>query len=95
VNPTAIEVLREEGIDISSHRSKSVAEMDAASFDLIITLCAEEVCPVVPGRVERLHWPLPDPARSHGTAALAGFRAARDELRRRLERLGRERHLLG
>src|SRR5437870_4130533 len=64
VNPHAIEALKEAGIDISAHRSKSVADLDAASFNTIVTLCAEEVCPVVPGRVARLHWPLPDPAKA-------------------------------
>src|SRR5688500_16932033 len=62
VNPHAIEALRDDGIDISGHQSKSVDAIDAGSFDLIVTLCADEVCPVVPGRVTRLHWPLPDPA---------------------------------
>ena len=87
VNPTAIAAMAEVGIDISHQRSKSVSDIDAGSMDLIITLCADEVCPVVPGRVERLHWPLPDPAAAPLGQALAKFRAVRDELRQRLEAL--------
>ena len=62
VNPHAVSALAEVGIDISGQTSKSVDDVNAGSMDLIITLCADEVCPVVPGRVKRLHWPLPDPA---------------------------------
>jgi arsenate reductase len=95
VNPHAIDALREIGIDISGHRSKSVAEVDAASFDVVITLCADEVCPVVPGRVARLHWALPDPAAAPDAERPAAFRRIRDEIRRRLEAFGRERGLPG
>jgi arsenate reductase len=86
VNPVAIEVMRELGLDINCHRSKSVDEIDAASVDLIVTLCAEEVCPVVPGKTRKLHWPLPDPAASAPSPAeqLKAFRTIRDEIRRRL-----------
>src|SRR5439155_1735431 len=73
--------LGEIGIDISHHRSKGLEGIALEQVDTIVTLCAEEVCPFVPGEVQRLHWPLPDPT------DLAGFRAARDELRRRLPAL--------
>ena len=85
VNPVAIEAMREIGIDISGHRSKSVDEVNAGSFDRIITLCADEVCPVVPARVTRLHWPLPDPAAAPPDERLAAFRMTRDEIGRRLD----------
>src|SRR5215216_1013626 len=62
VNPLAIEALREIAIDISSYASKSVDTIDPASVDLVITLCAEEVCPMGLAGVPRIHWPLPDPA---------------------------------
>ena len=62
VDPYAIEVLAEVGIDATTHRSKHVQEIDPASMDLVITLCAEEVCPLFQGHAERLHWPIPDPA---------------------------------
>lgn len=94
VNPTASAAMAEVGIDISGHASKSVKDVDAGAMDLIITLCADEVCPVVPGRVERLHWPLPDPAGAPADQALSKFRTVRDEIRTRLEALGHDRGLL-
>jgi arsenate reductase len=81
LNPLAVRALAEQGIDIAHHRSKGVDDVPLAEVDTIVTLCAEEVCPVVPGSVRRLHWPLPDPA------DLASFRSTRDELRRRLPTL--------
>ena len=89
VNPYAIDVLREVGIEISHHTSKSVDSIDPAGVELVITLCAEEVCPVFLGRARRVHWPLPDPAAATGTDAerLARFREVRDEIRRRLPSL--------
>lgn len=90
VNPHAINALQEVGIDTSSHRSKSVQDIDAGSFDLIVTLCADEVCPVVPGRVRRLHWPLFDPAGAPEDQKPQRFREIRDEIRRRLEDLDKE-----
>jgi len=93
VNPHAITAMAEAGIDISGHTSKSVRDTDAGSMDLIITLCADEVCPIVPGRVERLHWPLPDPAGAPPDQALARFRDVRDQIRARLVTFARERHL--
>ncbi len=94
VNPNAIAALAELDIDISGHTSTAVADVDPGSVDLVITLCVEEVCPVFPGRVERLYWPLPDPAAAPPEEALTRFRQARDELRTRLEAFGRERGLL-
>jgi arsenate reductase len=91
VNPHAVEALRESGIDISGQTSKSVGAIDIGRVDVVITLCDEEVCPVVPGSVERLHWPLPDPAAAPDADAPATFRAVRDELERRLRNFGQER----
>lgn len=89
VNPLAVEVMQEIGIDIRSHHSKSVDMLDAARFDLVITLCADEVCPVLPGSVQRLHWPIPDPAavdaQADRAAALQAFRDARDAIDARLQ----------
>lgn len=91
VNPYATEVMRERGIDLGTHASKSVDTIDPASVDTVITLCAEEVCPVFLARVERLHWPIPDPASDDPSLGreemLARFRAARDEIDRRLAQL--------
>ena len=62
MNPYAIEALEDLGIDASAQSSKSVVDIDPAAVDLVITLCAEEVCPAFLGKAERLHWPIPDPA---------------------------------
>ena len=87
VRPQAVQVLGEIGIDASGHRSKSIDEIDAASVEAVVTLCAEEVCPVFLGNALRVHWALPDPARAPGdeAARLGAFRAVRDELFRRLK----------
>ena len=88
VNPYAIEVMKEIGIDLGSHRSKSVDDVDPTSIDTVITLCAEEVCPVFLGKVRRLHWPIPDPASDDRSLTreqmLARFRSARDTIRGKL-----------
>jgi arsenate reductase len=95
VNPYAIEVLAEQGIDANTHSSKSVQDIDPATVDLVITLCAEEVCPLFLGKAERLHWPIPDPASDDPSLTpedlRARFRAGRDEIRRRLEQWKAER----
>src|SRR5690606_9347691 len=65
VNPFAIRAMAELGVDLGTHSSKSVETIDPESVDLVITLCAEEVCPVFLSRAPRLHWPLEDPDRKH------------------------------
>lgn len=91
VNPFAVQALAEVGLDTSGHHSKSVDTIDPAGVDLVITLCAEEVCPVFLSAAERLHWPLSDPDRKHedlsDEARRQHFRVARDELARRLDLL--------
>jgi len=93
VNPLAIEAMAELGIDISSQTSTSVQELEANGIDLIVTLCAEEVCPVFLSDAPRLHWPLADPDRRHEDLTheerLGHFRVARDELRRRIDELAK------
>ena len=90
VNPWAIEVMREVGVDLTTHSSKSVQSIDPAGVGLVVTLCAEEVCPVFLGHVRRLHWPIPDPASTDATLSpermLERFRTARDHIRRLLVR---------
>ena len=92
VNPYAIEVMREVGADISGHTSKSVETIDPATVDTVITLCAEEVCPVFLGGAHRLHWPIPDPAGPDlpRDEMLRRFRDARDAIRARLEAFAAE-----
>ncbi len=84
VNPLAVEALAEIGIDISGHWSKPLDAVGPDSADLIVTLCAEEVCPYVPGSVQRLHWPVIDPA---AAGDIAAFRAARDQIRDKIAHL--------
>lgn len=88
VNPYAIEVMAERGIDLSAHASKSVETIDPTSVDLVVTLCAEEVCPVLLGEAKRLHWPIDDPASSDPSLSretmLDRFRTARDRIDARL-----------
>jgi arsenate reductase len=86
VNPLAIKAMAEIGIDISGHQSKSTSDVELASVDVVVTLCADEVCPVVPGRVRRLHWPFPDPAMPDKSeeVQLKMFRWVRDEIRAKL-----------
>lgn len=95
VNPLAIQVMAECGIDLSAHVSKSVETIDRQSVDLVITLCAEEVCPVFLSDAERLHWPLRDPDRKQEALSdeerLRHFRVARDEIRARLGELAAQR----
>lgn len=86
--PEAIEVMREVGIDISGHRGKAADEYAGQKFDLVVTTCdeAREVCPLFPGATRMLHWSIADPVVANGDARWAAFRAARDELRSRIER---------
>jgi arsenate reductase len=92
VNPLVIQVLGEAGIDASAQWSKSVWDISPDSVDTVITLCAEEVCPVFLGAARRLHWPLPDPTVGGGDAAamLERFRNLRDGIQERLEAFDRE-----
>lgn len=90
LNPHAVAVMAERGIDISLQTSKPFSEPLARAMDYVITVCgdAEARCPVLPPSVRRLHWPLPDPARAEGNEERlrAVFRQSRDAI----ERLVRE-----
>jgi arsenate reductase len=94
VNAYAIEVMREVGVDLTAHHSKSVQTIDPAGVETVITLCAEEVCPVFLGKARRLHWPIPDPASKDPSVPreemLARFRTARDTIRDMLEKFARD-----
>jgi arsenate reductase (thioredoxin) len=85
VHPTAIQVLREIGIDISRHSSKHMNEFLAQKITTVITVCgnADQACPMYPGQVNRYHWGFDDPAHAKGTEAeiLAEFRRVRDQIR--------------
>ena len=94
VNPYAIEVMRELGVDLTTHHSKSVQTIEPETVDTVITLCAEEVCPVFLGKATRLHWPVPDPASKDASLPreemLSRFRNARDSIRAKLEQYATE-----
>jgi arsenate reductase len=81
--------MKEIGIDISAHRSKSMNEFLATPIETVITVCgnADQACPIFPGQVNRHHWPFDDPAHATGTEAekLAVFRRVRDEIRQKFE----------
>ena len=62
VNPWAVEVMHEWGIDIAKHQAKAVDTIDPQTVDMVITLCAEQVCPTFLGQAAHLHWALADPA---------------------------------
>src|SRR5918912_3105479 len=89
VRPEAVEVMREIGIDISSHRSKSADEFVGQDFDYIITVCdnAKETCPVFPGHAERIHHSFEDlpPGAADPDSSMAIFRRVRDEIRAWME----------
>ena len=84
VNPLAIRVMAEVGVDITEQRSKSVDEVTGERFDYVITVCdrAREACPVFLGQANRLHWSFDDPAEAEGSEQerLEVFRRTRDEI---------------
>jgi arsenate reductase len=84
VHPKAIQVLKEIGIDISSHTSKHMNEFLKRDITTVITVCgnADQACPVYPGQVNRYHWGFEDPAHATGTEEeiLAEFRRVRDQI---------------
>lgn len=86
INPLAVRVMSEAGIDISGQKSKSLTDLESRDFDVVITLCpgAAEKCPLTPGNPERINWNLEDPASVAGdeSVKLAAFRKTRDDLRR-------------
>ena len=89
VRPEAIAVMREVGIDISGHRSKSVDEFAGQDFDYVITVCdnAKQTCPVFSAKTKHIHWSIEDPAAVPGSEEkrLSVFRRIRDQLRARLQ----------
>lgn len=88
LNPKAVDVMREVGIDISGHHSKDVAEFLGQNFHFIVRVCdkVKETCPVLPGAIWYFDWSLKDPASAKGTPSerLAVFRRVRDEIEGRV-----------
>ena len=89
VHPLAIQVMKEIGVDISSHCSKHMDEFLKQPVETVITVCgnADQACPMFPGQVNRYHWGFDDPAHARGTdeEKLAVFRRVRDEIKRVFE----------
>jgi len=100
VNPYAIKIMQELGIDISRQTSKAIDVQLLQQMDIIITLCghAEDMCPMTPPGIKRIHWPIDDPVKSIGTEEeiLNEFRKTRDEIKTRInefiENLWKERN---
>ena len=82
VNPVAVEVMRELGVDISHHRSKHVTEVAGQSFEYVVSVCdrAKDTCPVIPGAKRLLHWSAEDPAIAPPGEQVTTFRRVRDQL---------------
>ena len=99
VRPEAITVMKEIGIDISGHRSKSVDEFAGQSFDYVVTVCdnARDNCPVFPAGTERIHWSFEDPAAVEGSEGerLSAFRRIRDQIRERVKAFFRDHAVIG
>ena len=92
LNPTVVELLKEDGIDITGKQTRSVYDLHAAGerFDYVIAVCdkeAAERCPIFPAEKRRLHWPFPDPSKATGTMKekLDYVRPIRDEIRAKAE----------
>ena len=85
VNPRAVAIMKEDGIDISHHTSNNVDEYRDIDFDYVITVCdnAREQCPVFPSTAKQFHYNFPDPAKATGTEdeIMQQFRKVRDEIK--------------
>lgn len=90
-NPRAIAVMKEKGVDISGQDSSVVSDAMLQRADVVVTVCghADEQCPALPAGVNKIHWPLTDPAKATGTEEeiMAQFRATRKEVKRRVTSL--------
>lgn len=95
VNPKAIAIMQEDGIDISAHTSNNVNEYADIDFDYIITVCdnAKERCPYFPSKAEKFHYNFPDPAKATGTEpeVMDEFRRVREMIKAYCEEFVRER----
>ena len=94
LNPHAVTVMQEAGVDISGHESKTLDQIEIDDIDLVVTVCghADETCPVLPGRTRRIHLPFPDPPKlaeafEEPERKLDQYRMVRDDIRRTLESL--------
>lgn len=88
LNSLAVQVMQEDGVDISCHTSKLIDNDYLQSCDIVVTLCgdARDKCPLTPPNIKKIHWPLLDPAQATGTKEekLATFRKVRNEIKQRV-----------
>lgn len=83
VHPMAIEIMKEKGIDISKNKSKAIDQLPQdfmKNIDFIVTLCAEEICPVVASKAQKMHWPIEDPASVSNSQRKEAFAKAYDQI---------------
>jgi len=89
VHPMAIKVMQEIGVDISHQKSKNISEIPIGEINVVITLCGDAVerCPIFPGKVERIHWEIEDPAKAQGSDKEIAivFRKVRDNIKSYME----------
>lgn len=94
LNPFAVKVMREVGIDISKQTSDLIDEQYLNDCNIVVTLCgdARDKCPVTPASVKKIHWPLADPAQANGTEKekLDVFRQVRDQIRHNIQELDKQ-----
>lgn len=96
VQPWAVQVLAEDGIDISENTSKAIEDLPQdflKDLNFVITLCAEEVCPVMLTKAQRLHWPIPDPANVAEDSKREAFIIAKESIKEKLRRFAAEHRL--
>ncbi len=91
IHPMSIKVMKEIGIDITHQTSEPISIFLGENIDIVITVCdnADKVCPVFPGKVERIHWSIEDPLQgwTPGSNDLVNFRKTRKDLTRRIKNL--------
>ncbi len=91
LNPRAVSVMQEAGVDISRQESTRLSEDMLGQMDYVVTVCghADERCPILPPGVRKEHWPLPDPAKAEGTEddIMQVFRRSRDDIKQRTQAL--------
>tara|TARA_Y100000817_G_C16545744_1_gene406540 strand:- start:121 stop:546 length:426 start_codon:yes stop_codon:yes gene_type:complete len=89
VHPMSIKVMKEIGIDITSHTSDPISNFLKENIDIVVTVCnnADKACPVFPGKVERIHWRIKDPFKGWGSDRddLVNFTRTRDDLNERIK----------
>ena len=85
IHPIAVKVMREVGIDISQQKSKNISEVPIDKIDLVVTLCgdAAENCPILSGKIKKIHWEIEDPAKAQGSEEeiVKVFRKVRDNIK--------------